>query len=172
MPDIPPFIIKHPELTIKAGTGTPAVPAADVTIRCQGHSIAVEPEQDENTFETFCGTYTTYSPEKWSVTISCYTSYGTDGLWTLLRPLVGLVVAFELLPDGDVAASVDNPVMSGNAIVKAFPFLSGDVSDASDVDVVLAVQGQPTFGTTAPASEGEGVTASGYGATESETAAA
>lgn len=154
MSDIPPFIIKHPELTIKAGTGVPAVPATDVVLRCQGHAIAVEADQDENSFETFCGTYTSYSPEKWTITLSCYTSYGTDGLWTLMRPLVGLTVAFELLPDGDVAVGVDNPVMSGNAVVKSFPFLSGDVSDASDVDVVLAVQGEPTFGETAPAAEG------------------
>lgn len=146
--EVVPFIIKHPELTIPAGTGIPPVPATDVVIRCQGHSLAVEPDQDENTFETFCGTYTTYSPEKWSITISCYTSYGTNGLWTLLRPLVGKVVGFKLLPDGDAAVSVDNPQMAGTAMVKAFPFLSGDVSDASDVDVVLAVQGAPTFATT------------------------
>lgn len=153
MPDIPPFILRHPELTLTpGGAGTPVV------LRCQGRALTVEPEQDENDFETFCGTYTTYGVEKWTITLGCYTSFGTEGLWTLVRPLVGTIVDFELLPNGDAAASIDNPIMTGKAMVKAFPFIDAEVSDASEVDVEFAVQGTPTFATTPPAAEPETVT--------------
>lgn len=149
MPDVPPFILRKPSLKLTLTPGTP------ITLQCQGRGMQVVPDQDENDFETFCGTYTTYSPEKWTITFNAYSSFGTDGLWTLVRPLVGKVVDFELLPDADAAVSVTNPKMAGKAIVKSFPFLDAEVSDASEVDVELAVQGTPTFATSGTMAEGQ-----------------
>ena len=43
-------------------------------------------------------------------------SFGADGLWATVRPLVGQTVPFELLPDRDQPVSVDNPLMTGMAL--------------------------------------------------------
>lgn len=143
MADVPPFILVKPRITIgdSATTG--------VDIECNANQVEASPEQDENTVETFCGTYTTYKPEVWTITIGALQSFGTDGLWTNVHPLVNTVQPFEILPDGRVPVSADNPLMSGNAIVKGFPFLSGAVGEASEFDLELAVQGAPEW-TTAP----------------------
>lgn len=136
----PPFIPVHPVLKLGTAPNT-------VDISCPAESLEVSPDQDENTIETFCGSYTTYKPEKWTITASSFLSYGTAGLWNLLRPLVGTVVDFEVRPDDDVAAP-GNPSMKGKAVVKAFPFFSGGPGEPTAVDIVLAVQGIPTWTTT------------------------
>jgi hypothetical protein len=140
MPDKAPFILKHP--TVKLGAATPG---PQISIECSANEIHTNVAQDENTVDTFCGSYTSYKPEKWDVTLAALQSFGTDGLWNQVRPLVGTVVPFEILPDGDTATGVDNPKMTGDALVKAFPFLDGAVGEASSFDLVLAVQGDPLF---------------------------
>jgi hypothetical protein len=37
-------------------------------------------DQDENDYETFCGTYSTYGPEKWTITATVLQSFGVDGV--------------------------------------------------------------------------------------------
>jgi hypothetical protein len=151
MADVPPFIIDKPSLKILAAVAPDTVPVAEIELQCSGRGLDVTVDQDENELTTFCGTYTNYGQEKWTVTLNAYTSFGTDGFWTLLRPCVGHIITFELLPQGDAPVSVDNPVMTGKAMVKAFPFLSGDQGNGSEVDVDLKVQGMPEFLDTAPA---------------------
>lgn len=151
MADVPPFILTKPSLKLTPTTGTP--PLTPVTLQCQGKGIQAVPDQDENEFETFCGTYTTYSPEKWTITFNAYSSFGTEGLWTLCRPLVGRVCDFVLTPNADVPISADNVGMTGKLIIKAFAFLDAEVTDASEVDVEMKVQGTPTFITTPPTTE-------------------
>jgi hypothetical protein len=138
----PPFIVTHP--LIRLGDAT-----TGVEIECAATNLDVNPDQDENTIETFCGSYTSYKAVKWTITVSVGQSYGTGGVWTLVQPMVGTTVPFEVQPD-TAAASVDNPNMSGTALVKAFPFISAAPGEASEVDIVLAVQGDPDFGITAP----------------------
>ncbi len=135
----PPFILTKPKLTLGA-TGS------QVEYECSANNVDVAVDQDENTVETFCGTFTSYKPEVWTITVTVLMSYGTDGFWTTVRPLVGTVVPFTVLPDAALPVGPDNPEMTGNALVKAFPFLSGAVGEASEVDFVLAVQGAPAFG--------------------------
>src|SRR5262245_6299457 len=139
----PPFIIVLP--LIKLGTT-----GSSVTIQCAATNLDVAVDQDENTVETFCGSYTSYKAEKWTITVTVAMSYDATGVWTLVQPMVGTIVPFQLQPD-DAAASASNPNMSGTVLVKAFPFISAAPGEASEVDLVLAVQGQPAFGTTAPA---------------------
>lgn len=150
MADKPPFILHKPSLKILAAEAPATVPTADIELQCLSHGLTAEPEQDENDVKTFCGTYTTYGAEKWTITIAAYTSYGLDGLWNQLRPCVGELVKFELLPNGEVAVSEDNPMMTGVAMVKAFSFIDGEVDESSEIDVELAVQGEPEFLTTPP----------------------
>lgn len=141
MPDIPPFILQHPRITLNADD------AAPVDIECSANEVHTNVSQDETTVQTFCGTYTSYKAEVWDVTLAALGSYGDEGLWTLVRPLVGLTVPFELLPDSTAPVSVDNPLMSGMATVKAFPFIDGAIGEASSFDLVLAVQGEPEWAT-------------------------
>jgi hypothetical protein len=139
----PPFIVEHP--LIKLGETTSVV-----EIQCGATNLDVAVDQDENTVDTFCGSYTSYKAEKWTITVTLGQSYGSGGTWTLIQPMVGTIVPFELQPD-TAAPSIDNPNMSGNVLVKAFPFISAAPGEASEVDLELAVQGAPVFGITAPA---------------------
>jgi hypothetical protein len=139
-----PFVLEHPSIILDYDGATP------VDVSCMANEVHTNVSQDETTVTTFCGQYTTYKPEVWDITLQGVESFGTDGLWTVLRPLVGQTVPFELIPDGSQPVSVDNPVMSGVATVKAFPFIDAAAGEASEYDVVLAVQGTPTFGIVAP----------------------
>lgn len=116
-----------------------------VELKCHANAIAAEVDQDQNDYETFCGGFSAYGAEKWTINVTAYQSFGTDGLWTKVRPLVGTLQTFTLRPDDDGAAGVGNPHMTGTARVKAFPFLAGAVGEAAEVELVLAVQGTPTF---------------------------
>jgi hypothetical protein len=116
-----------------------------VEIHCFANEIHTNVDQADNTIDTFCGSYTSYKPEKWDVTLAALQSFGADGLWNQIRPLVGTEQDFTILPDRDQPVSADNPEMSGKCIVKAFPFLDGAVGEASSFDLVLAVQGEPLF---------------------------
>jgi len=143
MVDQAPFILVKPKITLG-----PAATA--VEFECGANQVEAVPEVDENTVETFCGTFTSYKPEKWTITITALTSYGVDGLWNLLRPMAGTKQEFTLLPDISMPIGPDNPEMSGECIVKPFAFLSAAVGESSDFDLVLAVQGIPAFDEAGP----------------------
>jgi len=75
----PPFIPVKPYLSVGTAPNL-------VTLICAAENVEVSPDQDENTVETFCGTYTSYKAEKWTITASSYMSYAsTNGLWTARR---------------------------------------------------------------------------------------
>lgn len=137
----PPFIPVKPRIRIGDLT-------TGIDIECAAGELSVEVDQDDATTETFCGTYTTYKAEVWTIVVSVFPSYGAAGLWTLLRPLVGIVTPFSIVPDRASAISVSNPLMSGTAIVKAFPFYTGSPGEPTAFDVEIAVQGAPTFAIT------------------------
>jgi len=139
-----PFVPVRPAITIGA-TGS------SVEIACAAGELAVEVDQDETTTETYCGSFTTYKPEVWTITVTCFPSYGTDGLWTLVRPLCGTIQPFTVLPDAGAPVSEDNPLMSGTCIVKAFPFYTGAPGEPKSFDLELAVQGAPAFDIVPPA---------------------
>ena len=141
--DAPPFIPVKPKILIG-----PA--ASGVQIECAANELSVEVEQDETTYETWCGSYTSYKPEQWTITVSVFQSYGltgtlTIGLWNNLRPLVGSVQDFEILPNGAAVAAPGNPKMTGKCLVKAFPFYKGAVGEPQNFDIEIAVQGVPVF---------------------------
>lgn len=152
--------------------------ANSVRIECAAEGFDVNVDQDETTTETYCGTFTTYKAEVWTITGSVFPSYGANGLWNALRPLVGLAgTTFEFISDSNSPRSDTNPVMSGTCIVKAFPFYSGKPGEPQAFDVVLAVQGAPTFTVTAgvaatSANSGTPGTWSPVGATPPANAAA
>ena len=134
-----PWVLVHPYISI--GT-TPN----DVEIHCSATNLVVEAAQDESKKDTFCGAYITFKPVQWTITATSLMSYGTAGLWNLLQPLMGTVVPFEVRPDTGVA-SPTNPSMKGTAMLKWVDFINGAANEISECDVVLAVQGTPTFAT-------------------------
>jgi hypothetical protein len=138
-----PFILKHPKITIGSATPGPVI-----ELQCFANELHTNVDQADTTVETFCGSYTSYKPEVWDITLAALQSYGVDGLWNQLRPLVGTVQPFTVLPDGDAAVGPDNPEMSGDCLVKAFPFVDGVVGESSAFDLVLSVQGPPEWDTT------------------------
>lgn len=146
MPDTqvtaPPFIVTKPLIKIgPTGSG--------VEFECAATNLEVAVDQDENTVDTFCGSYTSYAAPQWTITVTLAQSFGANGSWTLLHPLCGTTQPFVIQP-AVTTPSVDNPVMSGNAIVKQLPFLSAAPGEASEVELELAVQGTPVFGIVAP----------------------
>ena len=139
--DAPPFNPVIPFIQVGTDPDT-------VNFECAAQQLEVSPEQDETTTETFCGSYTTYKPEVWTITATVYPSYGAEGLWTALRPLVGQTVPFEVRPSRDDVVSVDNPSCTGSGLIKAFPFYMGAAGEPTSFDLRIAVQGSPTFSTT------------------------
>lgn len=146
MPDTqvtaPPFILDHPSIKI-GPTGSA------IEIECGATNLTVDVSQDDNTVNTFCGSYTSYKAPKWTITVSLAQSYGAGGTWTLIHPMCGTIQPFVLQPD-TAAPSVDNPVMSGTVLLKQLPFIDGAPGEASEIDLELAVQGDPVFGIVAP----------------------
>lgn len=141
-----PFVFRKPAIKLGA-TGS------SVDIACAANQIVAEAEQDENTLETFCGTYTSYKAPVWTITVTALQSFGTDGLWTQLYPLAGTTVDFQLIPDGTQPISVDNPAMTGQVYVGYPDFLNGSVGEGSEFDLELGVQGVPDFIETPPAAQ-------------------
>jgi len=141
--DQPPFILTKPHLEVG-----PA--GAEVTYECGANQIDASPEQDSNDTETFCGIFTSYKPTKWTVTVTALQSFGAEGLWNALRPLVNTVQPFLIVPDGTQPVSESNIAMQGLAFIPEFAYLTAAVGEASEFDFVLAVQGDPEFIDTPP----------------------
>lgn len=115
-----------------------------VQVECSATHVTLAPDQDENTIETFCGTFTSYKAEKWLLTVTGAMSYGATGLWTLLRPLAGSLIEFAVTPDQG-AVSAANPEASGTGYLKGFAFIDADPGGGTETDIVLGVQGIPDF---------------------------
>lgn len=134
-----PWVLIHPYIAI-GPTGT------EVEFHCSASNLEAAVKQDENKVETFCGVYTSYKSPQWIITATSAMSYGTAGLWNLVQPYMGTSQQFEIRPDTAVA-SPTNPSMKGTCIVKWADFIKGGPGEISEVDIVLAVQGAPTFAT-------------------------
>lgn len=134
-----PFILVSPSMKI----GPTA--AALVDLKCSANNIAHEVDQDSNDYETFCGAYRTYGVAHHTLTLTVLQNFDADGPWHTLYPLRGTVADFELLPDDRIAMGPTNPKMSGKAFVPIMPFIDAAVNEASEIEVELAIQGEPTF---------------------------
>jgi hypothetical protein len=109
--------------------------------------VTLSPDQDENTVETFGGVYTSYKAEKWILEASIPMSYTvTTGAWTALRALANTVQPFEVRPSS-ATVGTSNPKATGSVYVKGFSFIDAGPGEASEVDLVFACQGVPTFAT-------------------------
>jgi hypothetical protein len=110
--------------------------------------VSLTPEQDENPVETFGGVYTSYKAEKWMLEATIPMSYTVStGAWAALRAMCNSVQPFEARPDTD-AVGTSNPKATGTVFVKSFGFINAGPGEASEVDLIFACQGVPTFATT------------------------
>jgi hypothetical protein len=141
--DTPPFILIKPKLLV-------GPEGSEVEYECGANEIDASPEQDSNDVETFCGVFTSYKPAKWTVTVTAVQSFGADGLWNNLRPLVNTIQPFTIIPDAANPISADNIAMTGTAYIPEFAYIQAPVGEASEFDFVLAVQGEPDFIETPP----------------------
>lgn len=127
---------------IQIGTSGSAVIFGPVS----GH-VALKVTQDENTVETFSGVYTSYKAEKWILEATIPMSYAvTTGAWAVLRAMANTTQTFECRPDSAIVGT-SNPKATGTVYVKGFDFLDAGPGEATDVDLIFAVQGTPTFAT-------------------------
>lgn len=122
------------DTTVTITDGTTVV---DLTCLTNGVETAVD--QDQNDYSTFCGVFYTVGPEKWSMVVTAYASFGPTGggLWPQLRPMVGKVVTAEVIPNGALAVSATNPSFTLEGILKAFPFIAGTAGEASEIEVTV-----------------------------------
>lgn len=135
MPDPVPFFMTKPSIII-GPTATPVI-----ELQCAANHVALTPEQDSTDYPTYCGNFTADGAVKWTLTITVLQSFGVDGVWTKLAPVVGTSQPFQLLPNGDAVPSVDNPAQTGTCTVRAFPFWDGGVNEPAEIDIELVVQG-------------------------------
>ncbi|HKE67387.1 MAG TPA: hypothetical protein VKB59_22500 [Micromonosporaceae bacterium] len=142
--DRPPFVLIKPKLVIGTDPNT-------IEFECGANELDIAPDQDSNDVETFCSVFTTYKPEKWTITITILQSFGTDGLWNNLRPLANTIVDFLVIPDESQPISETNVAISGKAYMPGFAYIQAAVGEASESDLVLAVQGDPEFLVAPPA---------------------
>ena len=109
--------------------------------------VSLIPSQDENTVETFSGVYTSYKAEKWILEASLPMSYTvTTGAWTALRALCNTIQTFEVRPSSTTVGT-SNPKATGSVFVKSFSFLDAAPGEATEADLIFAVQGTPVFAT-------------------------
>jgi hypothetical protein len=70
----------------------------------------------------------------------------STGAWAPLRALANTVQPFEVRPSS-ATVGTSNPKAIGNVYVKGFSFIDAAPGEASEVDLVFACQGVPTFPT-------------------------
>jgi hypothetical protein len=120
--------------------------ATEVDLTCLTNGVETAVDQDQNDYSTFCGVFYTVGPEKWSLVVTAYASFGPagGGLWPQLRPLVGSVVTATVLPDADAPIGPTNPEWSLEGVLKAFPFLVSTAGEAAEIEVTVLGTKPPT----------------------------
>jgi hypothetical protein len=135
-------------------------PSPGVDITCFLHKVEFKPDQDTNDNDTFCGTYRSYGPVRWTITLSLFQSFGAGNAWDILAGLQMQTVHLEVTPSEALpVGTVDNPTVAAEVTVPPMPFLTSDVGEASDMDLDLDVQGGLTY-TPEPTGLGTGGAAS------------
>lgn len=117
-------------------------------LKCAANNISHGIDQASNDYETFCGSYRSYGAAHETLTVTFVQNFDADGPWATLYPLRGTIVDFELIPDDRIAIGVGNPKMTGQVYVPIMPFIDSGVGEASEIDVELAIQGEPDYDTT------------------------
>ena len=137
MPTAAPYRAILPEITI--GTSD---------IKCHVRKIKLTPEQKYADVETFCnpgGQIPTTAT--WTLELELLQSFGTDGIWNILRPLQGTQQTIVVYPGTGTTPAVANPEATFDAWIPNLPFLDASPGSTMPFSLTLSVIGVPIFAT-------------------------
>lgn len=135
MAELTPLILYNPELTINA-----------VTLKCLMSHIELVPDVSVVEIKTSCGVKEYPGTVKWTLKASLYHSFDPEGTNEVLTAAVaaGVPVPFTVVPSAGNPVSATNPEYSGELIPQSFAPLSGDIGDASSIDLEWSIVGWTT----------------------------
>ena len=132
MPEPAPVILYNPDLTIDG-----------VSLKCLMSHIELVPDVTTIEVKTSCGIKEYPGSVKWTLKASLYHSFDPEGTNEVLTAAVeGQVpVPFSVTPSSSNPVSATNPSYTGELIPQPFTPLSGDVGDASSLDLEWSIVG-------------------------------
>ena len=127
-----PVILYSPSLTI---SGT--------ELKCLMSHVELNPDVSTVEVKTACGTKEYPGTIKWKLKVSLYHSFDPEGTNEVLTAAVAgrAPVPFTVLPNSSQPISDTNPEFTGDLIPQPFTPLSGDIGDASSVDLEWSISG-------------------------------
>jgi hypothetical protein len=152
MADLEPIILVDPELIISG-----------VSLKCLMSHVEMTPDVSTIEIKTSCGVRDYPGTIKWGLKATLYHNFDPEGTNEVLTAAVegGVPVPFSVIPSAGKPVSATNPAFVGELIPQPFTPLSGDVGDASSLDLEWSIKGWlsvPTTSTT-PATAATGATA-------------
>jgi hypothetical protein len=126
-----PLILVNPVLTIDG-----------VDLKCYMSHIEITPDVETIEIKTSCGVKEYQGSIKWTLKATLYHSHDVDGTNAVLTAAVegGVPVPFTVTPSSD-PVSATNPSYTGDVIPQSFTPISGDVGDASSLDLEWSIAG-------------------------------
>jgi hypothetical protein len=138
MPELEPLILVDPVITIDAND-----------LKCLMSHVEITPDVTTIEVKTSCGVREYPGTVKWTLKVSLYHSHDPAGTNEVLTAAVegGVPVDFTVTPSSDVV-SATNPEYTGQLIPQPFAPVSGDVGDASSIDLEWSITGWGNVPTT------------------------
>jgi hypothetical protein len=132
MAELEPVILYSPELTI---SGT--------SLKCLMSHIEMNPDVSTVEVKTSCGVREYPGTVKWTLKASLYHCFDPEGTNEVLTAAVAgrVPVPFTVVPNSNQPISDTNPEFTGDLIPQPFTPLSGDIGDASSVDLEWSISG-------------------------------
>lgn len=138
MAELAPIILVDPVLTIDG-----------VDLKCLMSHVEIVPDVTTVEIKTSCGVKDYPGSVKWSLHATLYHNFDPDGTNETLTAAVagGVPVPFTVTPSSK-PVSTTNPQFEGELVPQPFTPLSGDVGDASSVDLEWSIIGWGNVPTT------------------------
>jgi hypothetical protein len=132
MAELEPVILVDPELIVSGKS-----------LKCLMSHIEMTPDVSTIEVKTACGTREYPGAIKWTLSASLYHSFDPDGTNEVLTAAVAgaVPVPFMVIPSAGKPVSATNPAFVGELIPQPFAPLSGDVGDASSLELEWSIKG-------------------------------
>lgn len=110
---------------------------SEIELNCAGRKVTFAP-----------GDRQTWCHRDESINLEVVQSFGAEGLWNQLNPLVDTEVPFVFLPVAGKAVGVDNPQAAGTLLVPDYiPFLDAGIREFSPFTLEFQVVGSIAYTT-------------------------
>lgn len=127
--------------------GYVAINASDLSAYCAGIELNVEAEElDSTTFSSTGYKSAIGGLKSGSLKLSFKADFAASALDSILWPLLGTVVTFEVRPSGS-AVSTSNPKYTGSVLISNVNPIAGAVGDLAEFDVTWPTTGTVTRAT-------------------------